>query len=107
MKLVDKVLAKRLEAYPLFSQSGMGYGAKVLAKYVVPATDAVWLVYEGEQQDNDDWVFSVYMTLDGEHWSYGVVMLSTLEGVADPYGRTVERDVRFKPQSIRSCMRRG
>lgn len=106
MKLVDKVLAKRLEAYPLFSQSGMGHGAKVLAKYTMPSANAVWLVYEGEQMEKDDWVFNVYMSLDSRHWSYGTVTLSTLESLADPFGRTVERDVKFKPQSIASYMRK-
>jgi len=106
MKLIDKVTEKRLEAFPRFSQSGMGLDAKALIRYSMPSQHAVWLVYEGERISDDEWLFNVYMTLGGSEWGFSTIRLSDIRNLVDVYGNGVERDVKFKPASIRRCLRK-
>ena len=89
--LMTKELEKKLKEYPIGSQDGLGEKAEVLAKYFNPCGAGTWLMTEGEQQENGDWLLFGYMHIFG--WEWGYVMLSELESVQLPFGLKIEREL--------------
>lgn len=92
MKLMTKEVEKKLKKFPYGSQDGKGKSAKVLVKYFNPCGAGTWLVTEGEQTEDGDWLLFGYVTL-GYGWEWGSFMLSELESVKLPYGLKIERDL--------------
>lgn len=97
MKLMTKEIEQKLEAHPFYSTDGVPVEKKqVIVKYFGGAA-CTWLVYEGEKQEDGDWMFFGNVTLDGEYWELGYFMLSELAGLHfPPFGLPVERDMYFK-----------
>lgn len=91
MQLMTKEIASKLEGYPLGSQDGKGDNAEVVVKYFNPYGAGTWLITEGEQQADGDWLLFGYCHIF--EWEWGYVMLSELESVK-PLGMfTLERDL--------------
>ena len=94
---MTKAIEKKLEAHPLYSTENTPTGQKkVLVKYFGGCA-ATWLVYEGEKQNDGDWLFFGNVTLDGNEWELGYFTLSQLKQLRfPPFGLPIERDLYFK-----------
>ena len=96
MKLLPDVLRTKFKKYPLYSQDGKGLKAKVIVKYFTGK--ATWLATEGEQQD-DDFIFFGYVTLNGIDWEWGYFSLNEMQELNKLYGFTViERELYTDPE---------
>lgn len=89
--LMTKELAKKFNNYYIGSQDGKGMDAEVVVKYFNPCGAGTWLITEGEQQDNGDWLLFGYCHIF--EWEWGYVMLSELESVRLPFGLSIEREL--------------
>ena len=89
-------LESEFAKYPLYSQDGKGENAQVVVKYFYALGSATWLITEGEKQDDGDWLFFGYCTIDGILWEWGYVTLRELESV--PF---IERDLYTKMKTIK------
>lgn len=78
MRLMTKVIEKKLEKYPLYSQDGVK-DKKFICKFFNPNGSGTWLVCEGEKQPDGDWLFFGKVSLGyGAEWGY--FRLSDLQG---------------------------
>lgn len=77
--MMTKEIEKRLAKYPLYSQDGKGQEATVIFKVFNPYGGGTWLITEGEKQENDDYLFFGYSTLNEAEWEWGYITLSQLE----------------------------
>lgn len=92
MKLLTAEIIRKLEKHPFGSQEGKLDEAEVLVKFFGGGA-ATWLVTEGEQQEEGDWLFFGKATL-GDEWEWGYFTLSELEKMKfPPFGLGVERDM--------------
>ena len=89
MKLMTKELEEKFKKYPLYSQDGKGNDAEIVVKYFNPYGRGTWLITEGEQQEDGDWLFFGYCHIFC--WEWGYVSLSELESVG-----YIERDLSLK-----------
>lgn len=105
MKLLTQKEIKKLEKHPIGSQDEKGYDAEVLFKLFSPVGMATWYITEGDQYD-DDWEFFGYCILnDLEMSEFGYVTLNQLKSLRLPYGLSVEREIRFKPCTVREALK--
>ena len=74
----------------------------VYIKYFFPAGNWTWFVIEGEPQ-GDDFLFFGYVIGIDKEWGY--FTLKQLEEI-NIRGLTVERDLYFKQENFRHCLRR-
>lgn len=97
MKLMTKQIERELFRHPIYSTGNTpSKEKKVIVKYFGGAA-CTWLVYEGEQQSNGDWLFFGNVTLDGDNWELGYFTLSQLQELRfPPFGLPIERDLYFK-----------
>ena len=91
MKLMTKELEKKFEKYPLYSQDGKGEDSEVVVVYFNPCGAGTWIITEGEEDENGDWIFFGYCHIF--EWEWGYVSLSELEEIVLPFGLTIERDL--------------
>lgn len=78
MRLLTKVIEKKLEKYPLYSQENVEK-KKFICKFFNPNGSGTWLVCEGEKQEDGDWLFFGKVDLGyGAEWGY--FRLSELQG---------------------------
>ncbi len=89
MKLMTKELEEKFKKYPLYSQDGKGKDAEIVVRYFNPYGRGTWLITEGEQQEDGDWLFFGYCHIFC--WEWGYVTLSELESVG-----YIERDFSLK-----------
>ena len=89
MKLMTKELEEKFKKYPLYSQDGKGKDTEIVVKYFNPYGRGTWLITEGEQQEDGDWLFFGYCHIFC--WEWGYVSLSELESVG-----YIERDLGLK-----------
>ena len=103
MKLLTQAIKKKLPK--LYSQEN-NKDPKVICKFFTPTSSFTWLVLEGEEQEDGDWLFFTkcysHMVPDGE---FGYTVLSELENVRGPLGLGVERDKFFIPKKLSECNR--
>ncbi len=94
MKLMTKELEKEFEKYPIHSQEGKLFDAKVIAKYFNPLGAGYWFITEGEKMDNGDYYMFGYCHLGvDEYAEFGPVLLSQLKNIKLPRGMGIERDL--------------
>lgn len=67
--LMTKELEKKLNKYPIGSQDGLGEESEVLVKYFNPCGAGTWLITEGEEQENGDWLLFGYMHIFEWEWA--------------------------------------
>lgn len=91
MKLMTQEIAEKLKAAPLYSKEGQLGEAEVVVKYFNPVGAGTWLITEGEEQADGDWLLFGYCHI--LEWEWGYVMLSELESVKLPFGMKIERDL--------------
>lgn len=91
---MTKEIERKLERYPLYSTENVTSKDKeVIVKYFGGCA-ATWLVYEGEKQDDGDWLFFGNVTLDGDECELGYFTLSQLKSLRfPPFGLPIERDL--------------
>lgn len=66
---------------------------KVVVKFFTPWTQWTWWVFEGEQQEDGDWLF--FGIVEGFETELGYFTLSELTSVEGPYGLKIERDMYY------------
>ena len=97
MRLMTKQVEKALQKAPLYSTDGKEE-KKIICKYFFGAW--TWYVIEGEFR-NGDWLFFGIVDVNGER-EYGYFTLSQLKSVKWRGYSCVERDLYFKPVTIKS-----
>lgn len=93
MELMTEKLKKKFADYPIYSQDGAGIDARLVVKYFLPGSGATWLITEGGELDDGDWEFFGYVTLDGQEWEWGYVLLSQLRELRDPAFRRLSVEI--------------
>jgi hypothetical protein len=92
--LMPKFVKEKLMKSPLYSKDGQGDKAEVVVKYFNPCGSGTWLITEGEEQENGDWLlFGLCHIFE---WEWGYVMLSEMENMRLPFGLRIERDLYSK-----------
>lgn len=79
----------------LYAQEKLGSNAIVYAKYFTP--DSSWSFYASEF-DGEDTFFGL---VDGFEKELGYFSLSELESVRGPMGLSIERDLYWKPKTLK------
>jgi hypothetical protein len=77
MKLMTKEIEKKLKQSPFGSHEDEGENAKVIVKFFNPYGAGTWLITEGEQEEDGDWLLFGKMHIFD--WEWGYVSLSELE----------------------------
>lgn len=96
MRLLTKQIEKQLAKYPLYSQDNKGENAIVVCKFFLQGY--TWYVLEA-QKNGTDYVF--FGIVDGLEKEYGYFTLSQLQSLRGRWGLTVERDMYFKPTTVK------
>jgi hypothetical protein len=95
MELMTKELAEKLKQNPIYSHDGEGLEAEVIVKYFNAFGSGTWLITEGEEQEDGDWLFFGYCHLF--EWEWGYVRLSDLLDLNKAYNPPIiERDLYSK-----------
>ena len=89
MKLITKEIEKKLPK--LYSQERVS-NPKIIVKFFHPLSSWTWFVYEGDKQEDGDWLF--FGMVHGYEKELGYFALSDLEGVKVK-GLGIERDKWF------------
>lgn len=90
MKLLTEEIKKKLKKSPYGSHDGEGLSAKLIVKLFNPCGSGTWLITEGEEQEDGDWLLFGYCHI--LEWEWGSIMLSELESYKGPWGLGIERD---------------
>jgi|GEM_PF-515431 len=94
MKLLTKAIEKKLP--PLYAQDGKGDEAIAYAKFFTPDSDWTW--YATEYDPKTRTFFGLVFGMEAE---LGTFSLDELEQTTGPMGLHIERDMYFKPQTLR------
>lgn len=97
MKLINDEIIKKLPK--LYEQDGKGFNAIAYIKFFTPDSNWSWYVTEF---DGTDLFFGL---VDGFDKEMGYFSLSELEGVKGPLGLKIERDLYFKPTTLKELMK--
>jgi len=62
-------------------------------KFFTPDSCWTWYILEGEEKDDGNWLFFVYV--EGIYEEYGYVTLRELENARGQLGLKIERDIHF------------
>jgi hypothetical protein len=93
MELLDE--ETRVKLPPLYSQEDKGEEAIAHVKFFTPAGSWTWYASEF---DGEDLLFGL---VAGFELEYGYFSLSELEEVRGPMGLPIERDLYYKPKTLR------
>ena len=94
MKLLTKEIAKRLPA--LYSTESIKLEDKtVQVKFFNPVGAATWWIFEGEEQEDGDWLLFGMADLGMGCQELGYVSLNELKGIRLRFGLSIERDLHF------------
>lgn len=88
---------------PLYSQESSS-APVVHAKFFTPDAGWTWLITEGSEQRDGDWLLFGYVIGLEEEWGYS--LLSEIVSVRGPLQLPVERDLWFQPGPIDEVLRR-
>jgi hypothetical protein len=90
--LMPPSVRKKLKANRLYSKEGQREKAEVVVKYFNPCGAGTWLITEGGEQEDGDWLlFGMCHVFE---WEWGYVLLSELQAIkAPPFGLGIERDL--------------
>lgn len=93
MKLITKELKEAFKKHPLYSTEDTPILDKeIVVKYFNPYGVGTWLIVEGEEQEDGD--FLLYGLCNLTEWELGYVALSQLEEIRDNKElMSVERDL--------------
>jgi len=93
MQLITKEIEKRLAEKPLYSTDGQNK-KEVICKFFNPCGAGTWYVFEGEKQEDGNWLF--FGLVDLMEKELGYFSLDELKSVKLPFGATIERDLHFE-----------
>jgi len=96
MVLLTKEVLKKLP--PLYSQEEKGLDAVAVVKFFTPDSNWTWYATEF---DGEDLFFGL---VDGFEKEIGCFRLSELKSVKGALGLPIERDMYFKPKSLKELM---
>lgn len=82
MKLMTKELQKKFKDFPIYSQEGKGKDSEIVVKYFNPSGAGTWLITEGQEQGDGDWLLFGYCHIF--EWEWGYVSLKELMEYHDP-----------------------
>ena len=90
--LMPLSVKRKLQKSPRYSKEGLGDKADVVVKYFNPYGSGTWLITEGDEQENGDWMlFGMCHIFE---WEWGYVLLSELKNMRiPPFGFRIERDL--------------
>ena len=93
MKLVTEEVKKKLPK--LYSQDGKGSKAIAQVKFFTPDSNWTWYATEFDGQD------MFFGLVDGHERELGYFSLAELEKVHGPMGLPIERDLHWKPKTLK------
>ena len=97
MKLLTEEIRKKLPK--LYEQDGKGGDAIAYVKLFSPDSNPwTWYITEGSQEGDD---FIMFGLVDGLERELGYVSLKELQSVKGPLGLPIERDLYWKPKTLR------
>lgn len=96
MKLLTKEILEKLPK--LYTQEEKGLDAVAIVKFFTPDSNWTWYATEF---DGDDLFFGL---VDGFEKEIGYFRLSELQSVKGALGLPIERDMYFKPKTLRELM---
>ncbi len=96
MVLLTKEVLKKLP--PLYSQEEKGLDAVAVVKFFTPDSNWTWYATEF---DGEDLFFGL---VDGFEKEIGYFRLSELKSVKGTLGLPIERDMYFKPKTLKELM---
>jgi hypothetical protein len=96
MVLLTKEVLKKLP--PLYSQEEKGLDAVAVVKFFTPDSNWTWFATEF---DGEDLFFGL---VDGFEKELGYFRLSELTSVKGALGLPIERDMYFKPKTLKELM---
>ncbi len=102
MKLLTQEIRKKLP--PLYSQDGKGGKAVVYLKLFTPDSSFSWFLTEGSpitDAQGNEIDFQFFGLVEGQCRELGYVNLFELETVRGPMGLPIERDLWWKPKTLK------
>ena len=100
MKLLTKAIEKKLPA--LYATDGVALEEKkVVAKFFTPWSNWTWFVFEGEEQEDGDYMF--FGMVHGQSNEMGYFTLSELQSANGPFGLKIERDRSIEGELYAEC----
>ena len=93
MELMPKELKRKMP--PLYAQEKLGKAAVAYVKYFTP--DSNWTWY-GTEFDGKDTFFGL---VEGFEKEFGYFSLAELKSVKGPMGLPIERDLYWKPKTLK------
>lgn len=96
MKLITKEIQNILPK--LFEQDSKGLNAIAYVKFFTPDSNWTWYATEFDGKD----IF--FGLVDGCYKELGYFSLSELKNLKGPYGLKIERDLYFKPTTLKELM---
>ena len=93
MKLMTEEIKKKLPK--LYEQEDKGGDAIAYVKFFTPSSSWTWYITEF---DGEDMFFGL---VDGHEKELGYFSLKELQSVKGPMGLLIERDLYWKPQTLR------
>lgn len=77
---------------------------RVIVKFFTPWTQWTWWVFEGEQQEDGDWLF--FGMVEGWEKEMGYFTLSELTSVEGPFKLKIERDMYYTQEAWKQDVQR-
>jgi len=96
MELLTKEILKKLPK--IYSQENKGLNAVAVVKFFTPDSNWTWYATEF---DGEDLFFGL---VDGFEKELGYFSLSELKSVKGALGLPIERDIYFKPKTLKELM---
>lgn len=96
MKLLTEEIKKKLPN--LYEQDGKGGEAVAYVKFFTPDSSWTWYATEGSQEGDD---FLFFGLVDGHERELGYFSLVELQKAKGPMGLPIERDLYWKPKTLR------
>jgi len=106
MKLLTQEIKKTLP--PIRGQEHLGEDAVIYVKFFTPDSSWTWYVTEGQpciDEDGKEIDFEFFGLVDGHCQELGYFVLSELESATGPMGLHIERDMWWKPLTVREIKR--
>lgn len=104
MKLWTKEIEEAAKKVPLYCSDGKPMATrKVLVKYFYPYGAATWYITECDihpvvmMDGTETKCLYGYVTVDGQNYEWGIVLLAELEEFKGQYGLGIERDTSIEP----------
>jgi hypothetical protein len=96
MQLLTKEIRRKLP--PIGSQDGKGGKAVVYVKFFTPDSNWTWFATEGQAEGDD---FTFFGLVEGFEKELGYFSLAELQSARGPMGLPVERDLHWKPKTLK------